>query len=57
MKRRRLLDLIDVESVAKAIRRELAEEFPGTRFRVEAKSTLLNSNGFYSPARDNNLFS
>jgi hypothetical protein len=34
MKRRRLLDLIDVESVAKAIRRELAEEFPCPRFRV-----------------------
>ena len=57
MKRRKLLDLIDDESVEKAIRRELSEEFPGTRFRVEAKSTLLNSNGSYSPARDYNLLS
>ena len=32
----RVLDLLDVDDVAKTIRSELAELFPGTRFEVEA---------------------
>jgi len=38
----RMLDLIDVDDVAKTIRSELAELFPGTRFEVEAKKGVFS---------------
>jgi len=38
----RVIDLLDVDDVAKAIRSELAELFPSTRFEVEAKKGIFS---------------